>query len=128
MFRHVRFFQLYVETSTYFNVSPVDGLSKVSEKRGAHCWCMQPVGRSHGVLILQMRLGAFRLGINLQIERFAATVGRSSFIDTVWNFFRLAVGISFLILLIGAGCSLFHRLSILIPLRLRLVLQRRGNS
>ena len=41
-----------------------------------------------------MRFGPFRLDINLQIERFAASVGRSSFIDTVWNFFRLSVRIS----------------------------------
>ena len=41
-----------------------------------------------------MRFGPFRLDINLQIERFAASIGRSSFIDTVWNFFRLAVRIS----------------------------------
>ena len=41
-----------------------------------------------------MRFGAFRLDVNLQIKRFGASVGRSSFINTVWNFFRLAGRIS----------------------------------
>ena len=41
-----------------------------------------------------MRFGPFRLDINLQIERFAASIGRSTFIDTVWIYFRLSVRIS----------------------------------
>ena len=41
-----------------------------------------------------MRFGPFRLDINLQIERFAASVGHSNFIDTLWNHFRVAVRIS----------------------------------
>ena len=41
-----------------------------------------------------MRFGPFRLDINLQIERFAASVGHSNFIDTLWNLFRVAVRIS----------------------------------
>ena len=72
-------------------VSPEDGLSKDNfEKLGG----ARSVGRSHGVLSSYMKFRPFRLDINLQIDRFAASVGRSNFTDTLWNFFSVAVRIS----------------------------------
>ena len=48
MFRHVRFFQLYVETSTYFNVSPVDGFSKFLRREGRTVGASNPLDVAMG--------------------------------------------------------------------------------